>query len=208
MNLPEDLDTAHKIIRQLLKKSEELEAIARLDALTHIPNRRAFDERLLAAFAHARRTITSLSVIVLDLDDFKKRNDTLGHAAGDMCLKAFAAHLTSHARAEDVIARIGGEEFGLILPDTDETGAVNLCQRIAATVQYGCCAGDPLTFSAGVAELDSSAIHPSTMLEYADHAMYQAKRSGRNSVFVHRPSFHRTIVEGGLFQRLARTHSF
>jgi diguanylate cyclase (GGDEF)-like protein len=207
MNLPADLDTAHKMIRQLLKRTDELEALARLDSVTRIANRRAFDERLNAAFAHARRTSTSLSVAVLDLDGFKKRNDTLGHAAGDDCLKAFAAQLVAHSRAGDTVARIGGEEFAIILPNTGEVDAANLCQRIAATVRHGCCAGAPLTFSAGVAELDGSAMHPSTVVDDADRAMYLAKRSGKNRISIHRPAFHRAVVDGGLFQRLARYRS-
>jgi diguanylate cyclase (GGDEF)-like protein len=204
MNLPNDLDTAHKMIRQLLAKADELEALARLDAVTHIANRRSFDERLNAAFAHARRTSTVLSVAVLDLDDFKRRNDTLGHAAGDACLKAFAAQLVAHSRIDDTVARIGGEEFAIILPDTGEVDAAGLCKRIAASVRFGCCAGDPLTFSAGVAELDGSALHPSTMVEQADRAMYLAKRSGKDRVSIHKPAFHRAVVDGGLFQRLTR----
>lgn len=207
MNLPNDLATAHKMILDLVAKTNELEALARLDPVTHIPNRRAFDERLNAAFAHARRTSTLLSVAVLDLDNFKKRNDTLGHAAGDVCLKSFALHLLSHSRAGDVVGRIGGEEFALILPNTGADDAVGLCQRIAASVRYSCCAGDPLTFSAGVAELDGSAMHPSTVVEYADQAMYLAKRSGKNRVSIHRPSFNRAVVDGGFFQRLPR-HRF
>jgi len=204
MNLPADLDTAHKMILQLLAKADELEALARLDPITRIANRRAFDERLSAAFAHARRTSTALSVVVVDLDNFKRRNDTFGHAAGDTCLKAFAAQLVVQSRADDTVARIGGEEFAIILPNTSEMDAVGLCQRIAAAVRYGCCAGDPLTFSAGVAELDGSAMHPSTMLEYADRAMYQAKRSGKDRVTLHRPAFHRAVIDGGLFQRITR----
>jgi diguanylate cyclase (GGDEF)-like protein len=207
MNLPADLDSAHQMIIQLLTKADELEALARLDPITHIPNRRAFDERLNAAFAHARRTSTALCLAVFDLDDFKRRNDTLGHAAGDACLKAFAAQLVSHSRADDFAARIGGEEFALILPNTGEIEAANICIRIAALVRYGCCAGAPLTFSAGVAELDGSAMHPATVVEHADRAMYLAKQSGKDSVRIHRPTFHRAVVDGGLFQRLIRSRS-
>lgn len=207
MNLPTDLETAHTMIRQLLQQADELQALARIDAVTHIANRRAFDERLNAAFAHARRTSTSLSVAVLDLDDFKTRNDTFGHAAGDACLKAFAAQLVSHSRADDFVARIGGEEFAIIFPNTCELAAALTCERIASTVRYGCCAGAPLTFSAGVAELDGSAMHPSTVVEHADRAMYLAKRSGKNRISIHRPTFHRAVVDGGLFQRLTRYRS-
>jgi diguanylate cyclase (GGDEF)-like protein len=203
MNLPADLETAHKMILQLSKLADELQELARLDPLTCIANRRAFDEHLDAAFAHARRTSTPLSVAVVDLDYFKRRNDTLGHAAGDVCLKAFAAQLAQLCRADDVVARIGGEEFAIIMPDTEETDAAQLCRRIAMRVRYGCCAGDPLTFSAGVAALDGTMQHPSTIVDHADRALYLAKSSGRDRVEIHRPSFHRAAAPG-LFQRLSR----
>lgn len=204
MNLPADLETAHKMILQLLKQADELEALARIDALTHIANRRAFDERLNAAFAHARRTSTTLSVAIIDLDNFKKRNDTYGHIAGDDCLKSFAAQLISLCRADDTVARIGGEEFAIILPDTSEVEGAYLCYRIAETARYGCCVGDPLTFSAGLAALDGTMLHASTVVEYADRAMYQAKHSGKDRICLHKPAFHRSAAPG-LFQRLTRS---
>jgi diguanylate cyclase (GGDEF)-like protein len=204
MHLPADLDTAHRMIIQLRNLADELQALARLDPLTAIANRRAFDEHLDAAFAHARRTSTPLSVAVVDLDHFKRRNDTLGHAAGDACLKAFAGQLAQLCRAEDVVARIGGEEFAIIMPDTNDADAAQLCGRIAASVLHGCCAGDPLTFSAGVAALDGTMLHPSTVVDHADRALYLAKSSGRNRVEIHRPSFHRAPAPG-LFQRLTRS---
>lgn len=203
MNLPADLETAHKMILQLRTLADELQTLARLDPLTCIANRRAFDEHLDAAFALARRTSTPLSVAVVDLDHFKRRNDTLGHAAGDICLKAFAAQLAQLCRAGDVVARIGGEEFAIIMPNTVEVDAAQLCRRLADRVRLGCCAGDPLTFSAGVAALDGSMLHPSTIVDHADRAMYLAKRAGRDTVRIHKAIFH-TATAPGLFQRLSR----
>jgi diguanylate cyclase (GGDEF)-like protein len=204
MNLPSDLFAAHNIIRQLEAKNEQLEVLARIDPVTRICNRRAFDEQLLSAFSHSRRTATSLSVAVLDLDNFKRRNDTLGHIAGDHCLGAFAAQLVEHSRAGDTVARIGGEEFAILMPDTCEEDAAQLCRRVAERVRYGCCAGEPLTFSGGVASVDSTMMHPSTMVDYADRAMYLAKQSGKDKVCIHTPTFHRAVADSGLFQRITR----
>lgn len=203
MHLPADLATAHQMILQLMDKADELQALARLDPLTHIANRRAFDEHLDAAFAHARRTSTPLAVAVFDLDDFKRRNDRLGHSAGDACLKSFAAQLAAHSRAGDTASRIGGEEFAIILPNTGAIDAANLCKRLASSVHYGCCAGDPLTFSAGVAVLDGTMLHACSIVDYADRAMYQAKHYGKDRVCIHQPTLHRSAALG-VFQRLTR----
>jgi diguanylate cyclase (GGDEF)-like protein len=203
-SLPTNLTAAHDLIQQLRDKNAQLENLARIDPVTSISNRRAFDERLLAAFATARRSSTPLSVVVFDLDNFKRRNDALGHLAGDYCLSAFAAQLVEHCRPGDTVARIGGEEFAIVLPDATDEDAAQLCRRIADRVRYGCCAGEPLTFSAGVAMMDSTMLHPSTILDNADKAMYAAKHNGKDKVCIHAPAFHRAVVDGGLFQRISR----
>lgn len=203
MHLPSDLAAAHQLIIDLQAKTKRLEALALTDGLTGVSNRRAFDDRLAAAFAHARRTLTPLAVVVIDLDNFKRRNDTLGHSVGDVCLRAVASQLVAHTRGADVVARIGGEEFALILPSTTEEDAAQLVARIAQRVRYGCCAGEPLTFSAGVAALDGTMFHPSTIVDYADRAMYQVKHSGKDGISIHRPHFQRA-ADDNLFQRITR----
>jgi diguanylate cyclase (GGDEF)-like protein len=192
-DLPTDIPAAHTLIRELRAKVTRLEALALLDPLTAIANRRAFDERLAAAFAHALRTSTPLAVAVLDVDNFKLRNDTQGHAAGDRCLKAIAAQLVFHTRGEDVAARIGGEEFALVLPNTTSEQALALVNRIADTIR--CCyyVGPPLTFSAGVAQLDATMAHPCTITERADRAMYDAKESGKNRAFIYKSQPTRSV---------------
>lgn len=193
-SLPLDLASAHQLIRELRAKAERLEALALLDPLTGIGNRRAFDDRLAAAFAHARRTHTPLAVAVIDLDNFKRRNDTFGHSAGDRCLQALASQLVHHSRGSDTVARIGGEEFAMILPNTSQVDAAELCRRIAGAVRMGCAAGGPLTFSAGVAQLESSMLHPSSIVLFADAAMYDAKQVGKDRVCVHQPKFNRAVA--------------
>lgn len=203
MHLPSDLAAAHQLILTLQEKTKRLEALALTDGLTGVSNRRAFDDRLAAAFAHARRTLTPLSVVVVDLDNFKLRNDTLGHAVGDVCLRAVAGQLVAHTRGADVVARIGGEEFALVLPNTTEDDAAQLVARIAQRLRYGCCAGEPMTFSAGVAALDGTMFHPSTIVDYADRAMYQVKHSGKDGISIHRPHFNRA-ADPNLFRRITR----
>ena len=192
--LPADIFTAHEIILELRAQLARLESLAMLDPLTCIANRRAFDDHLSAAYAHAQRTRSPLAVAVLDVDNFKLRNDTWGHADGDRCLTALAAQLTAHSRRADTVARIGGEEFALILPNTSEAEAAEICQRIAATVRNSC-GIVPLTFSAGVAHLDSTMADASTIVDYADRAMYQAKQAGKDRVFIHQPRFRRSVFK-------------
>ena len=192
--LPQTLDDAQNLITHLRAQLHALQALALTDPLTGVANRRAFEDRLAAAFAHARRTDKPLAVAVLDLDNFKARNDTFGHAAGDRCLRHLAAQLTAHTRGADTVARIGGEEFAIILPNTRQNAAVDLCQRIANTLRHGCCPDAVLTFSAGVAELDATMLHPATIVDNADRAMYAAKQAGKDRVAVHKPTFRRAIV--------------
>lgn len=189
---PADLATAHDLLTELRAQIAQLESLARLDPLTGIANRRAFDDQLNAAFAHAQRTRSPLAVAILDVDNFKLRNDRYGHVAGDRSLRALAAQLTAHSRGADTAARIGGEEFALVLPNTTNEQAVELCQRIAITVRHTC-GIDPLTFSAGVAQLDATMADPCTILDYADRAMYKAKQGGKDRVLIHQPTFRRSI---------------
>ena len=191
---PSTLQDAHQLIARLHAQVEQLTSLARLDPLTGIANRRAFDERLAQAFAHARRTRTALAVAVFDLDNFKRRNDAYGHAAGDRCLCLLAAQLNAHSRAGDIVARIGGEEFAVIMPSTSQVDGAELCRRIAFTLRQGCAAGGPLTFSCGVAELDATMLHPSIILDRADRAMYHAKQSGKDRVCIHQTTFNRAAA--------------
>lgn len=191
VTLPSSLEASHELIEGLYAKVAQLEQLARVDGLTCIPNRRAFDERLAASFSHARRTQTPLSVALLDMDHFKRINDVNGHAAGDRTLRLFAEQLKSYIRADDFAARIGGEEFAMILPNTYQVDGAELCRRLARFTRQGCALSGPLTFSCGVAELDATMAHPSTMLDRADRAMYYAKNSGRDRVCIHQSTYSR-----------------
>jgi two-component system cell cycle response regulator len=111
------------------------------DGLTGLYNRRYFDETLADHVQTARRYGRELSLVLLDLDRFKRVNDTLGHAAGDAVLKAFADGLRVHARQADILCRIGGDEFAVILPETGRTGAGRFAARIAEIAQHPAAAG-------------------------------------------------------------------
>ncbi len=161
-----------------------------MDALTGIPNRRSFSERILQAFKHSKRENEPLSIIMCDIDNFKNFNDTYGHGAGDQCLKEVAQKLQSSLnRPNDFCARYGGEEFIVILIDTDQNGAMKVAERIRfsiAELKIKHAASPPeniITMSLGVATLeDNSLTSYEKLIQYADKALYLAKDSGRNQV--------------------------
>jgi diguanylate cyclase (GGDEF)-like protein len=160
----------------------QLEALTRTDPLTGAANRRALDETLARERARARRHDLPLSVIVADLDHFKRVNDTYGHAAGDDVLKAFVQRASELFREGDGLFRTGGEEFVIVLPHTDQQGALAAAQRLVERV-----AARPLreglgtiTVSLGVASARGTALDGHDLVAAADAAVYQAKRSGRN----------------------------
>jgi len=162
-----------------------LAAASRRDPLTGLPNRRAFEEELGREAARAARAGAPLAVVALDVDRFKAVNDTHGHAAGDAVLREVGVRIGAAVRAGDLAARIGGEEFALLLPGAGLTGAVELAERLraaiaAAPVDAG---GTPLavTVSLGCATL-APGEPPTALLARADARLYEAKRDGRNCV--------------------------
>jgi diguanylate cyclase (GGDEF)-like protein len=163
----------------------ELARASRRDALTGLPNRRAFDEELAREVARAARAGAPLAVVVLDVDRFKGVNDTRGHAAGDAVLREIAARAAAAVRAGDFVARIGGEEFALLLHGTDLPGALDLAERVrvavgAAPFQTG---SGQLTVTAS---LGCAVLGPEDTAEAlvgrADARLYDAKRGGRDRV--------------------------
>jgi diguanylate cyclase (GGDEF)-like protein len=164
-------------ITELSRERERLEAklghLARTDALTSLPNRRAWDEELARELARAERNGEPLCVALLDLDHFKAFNDRHGHQAGDEHLKATALEWRARLRAADLITRYGGEEFAVILPATVADRAVEIVERLRASV--------PLdeTVSSGIAEWDRSE-SGAELVARADQALYEAKRAGRD----------------------------
>jgi len=163
-----------------------LRAVARTDALTGLPNRRAFFEAAEAVLAQGARHRRPTSLAILDLDRFKQINDTFGHPAGDAVLRVFASALRDAVRASDVAGRLGGEEFAVILPDTDASQALRAVERIMQAVA-GAAARDAastggFTTSAGVASSRGSTAMLEALFVQADAALYEAKRLGGNRV--------------------------
>lgn len=178
---------------QVQRQNEELHRLATRDPLTGCLNRRAFNEAYGLLFEAARRDGTPLSCLILDIDHFKKVNDSHGHAVGDRVIQETARKLGDSARAGDLVCRYGGEEFVMALPGLDAEAALLVAERVRARVEREC--GPAVrevpdlrvTISLGVATLGEGIVQPSRMVELADDALYQAKRGGRN----------RAVLSGG-----------
>ena len=173
---------------RIVRLEQTLNQLASRDSLTQCWNRRMIDEVLDSAIAEARRKTSNLSLMVLDIDHFKKVNDTHGHAAGDVALKHMVNILNTNLREYDQVGRYGGEEFVVILPSTDKDSAWGVAERIRASLQYHPAQVDAeldisMTVSIGITEFrhDGSDSRIS-LFERADRALYTAKHSGRNRV--------------------------
>ncbi|MDM4767757.1 diguanylate cyclase [Pelomonas sp. SE-A7] len=177
-------------ISALKRHQEELDEMARLDSLTGLPNRRSFDERLAEALARSGRSGHLLGLLFVDLDGFKKVNDTLGHAAGDQLLCGVAERLKACVRSVDSVCRLGGDEFTVIVEDAGSQADVGrLCERILELLgqPHLLAAGRPVvTPSIGVA-MATPGEAPDSLLRRADDAMYAAKRGGKGRYCVARP---------------------
>ncbi|HUW42491.1 MAG TPA: two-component regulator propeller domain-containing protein [Rectinemataceae bacterium] len=174
----------------LAAAEEKIELLSVIDPLTRITNRRRLDEALEQAFARAARGKETLAAVMIDIDSFKAYNDRYGRLAGDECLRRIAGCITSALeRATDVASRYGGEEFLVLLPDTELDGAVVVAERIRAAVEqlsivHGESRAAPVvTVSAGCAALrPESGVNPATLVSAADRALFAAKEGGRNRV--------------------------
>ena len=175
--------------RELERMNVELNKIARHDALTNVANRRYFDEILNLEFLRALRDKTPLSLLMIDVDFFKKYNDLNGHQAGDSCLVKVAQTIQSSLRRPaDVVARYGGEEFAVILPATNSTGAVDRAEAIRKKIEALKIAhphsfdNTSVTVSVGVASTVPSdgGAAIAKLVAAADAALYEAKQAGRN----------------------------
>lgn len=165
----------------------ELRELASTDVLTGLPNRRHFLQRLESEIERVRRgTTREACVLMLDLDHFKRVNDTYGHAVGDSLLRHFARLLGEELRATDTAGRMGGEEFAVILPGSSlgaaQTFAQRLCDRLAAQPLTVDAARVEATVSIGIAAIAGDDLTPDAVLSRADEALYQAKAEGRNRV--------------------------
>ncbi len=182
-----DVTLRERAERELNEANAELRRLANTDGLTQLYNRRAFMEALARELDRGIRYERPLSLILLDLDHFKKVNDTHGHAAGDDVLRGTADALRSVCRGLDVPGRLGGEELAVLLPETDAEGAMILAERLRERIQDGVFespahATFAVTASLGVAAASSETRTPEALVQRADEALYKAKKSGRNRV--------------------------
>ncbi len=170
---------------------EELREQANHDYLTGLYNRRYFQQISQDLINIAKRDASKISVIMLDIDRFKMVNDTYGHRAGDLVLKHLASTLTEHTRNSDIIARLGGEEFAILLLNSDEKSGAVIAEKLRITIESQPVAIDNetdifFTVSLGVSSVDvENDVNIDTALNGSDTALYKAKASGRNKVIVH-----------------------
>lgn len=181
-DLQEQIRLTESYSRKLEEANRRLEALATTDGLTELLNHRAFQERLATEFRRAERGGSALSIVMIDVDDFKRYNDAFGHPAGDQVLKTVAATLHAAARQTDIAARYGGEEFVMILPETAGEGAAEVAERIRRAIEEIPWPRRPVTVSVGAATSGRGADTPSTLVEAADRALYWSKSQGRNRV--------------------------
>ncbi len=178
-------------LRELQERNQELEKLNTLDALSGIHNRRHFDKRILAELRRSRRELTPLALVMFDIDHFKRVNDNYGHLTGDEVIRS-VAHIAQEQlnRSADEIFRYGGEEYALILPNTEVDGAAMIAEKVRAAVESLVIQGSSekvrCTISLGVAVSDArQAMSPEQLIEQSDSALYKAKQSGRNQVVIY-----------------------
>ena len=171
--------------RELEEANDQLRRLAVTDELTGLRNRRAFEERLVMEFSMARRRKRQLSVLLIDVDDFKAINDQWGHAAGDEVLRRLGMILRTTVRLPDLPARYGGEEFVVLLPESGEESAMGLARRVMQRIAAEEWENGPVTISMGMSSMNESLMNGYQLVELADEALYAAKRAGKNRVMVH-----------------------
>jgi diguanylate cyclase len=178
----------HAMGHRVARQNRQLERLNRMDVLTALPNRRHWNQALRAELARHTRTRRPAVLLLIDVDNFKEVNDAHGHAAGDEVLRCIADVLRASVRDIDTAARHGGDEFGVLLAETDLRGAAAVAERIrtgflaarpSAAAQEGC------TLSIGMAEADWLVLTADEWMRRADAAMYRAKDAGRNRIEAH-----------------------
>lgn len=171
-----------KVQQELQVANEMLRSLSLTDALTGLMNRRALEDSLERELARCIRSRAQLCLLMFDVDNFKKFNDSFGHVQGDQVLRKISDLLRKWTRKGDLVARYGGEEFLTILPDTGPVEAIQIAQRLCEGVAEAAWEHRAVTASIGVATLDGRTLSTSDFLNEADQALYAAKRRGRNQV--------------------------
>jgi|TARA_R110001599_G_scaffold203_10_gene781 diguanylate cyclase (GGDEF)-like protein/PAS domain S-box-containing protein len=174
----------------LEKANRELEKLSRTDMLTQLNNRGYWEECLSQEFSRFQRYQTTCSVVMFDIDHFKRVNDTYGHQAGDEAIREVSRVLRENLRATDIAGRYGGEEFGVILGNTDIEGAIIFCERVRKEVEAITVVHDKqeikFTVSLGISLATNETSDYKSWLEQSDQALYAAKEGGRNQTVVYK----------------------
>jgi diguanylate cyclase (GGDEF)-like protein len=176
------------LFNRTVQANRQLEILSLTDGLTQIPNRRAFDQSLVAEWRRSCREQAAISLLIVDIDFFKEFNDLYGHPQGDECLRQVSAVIQLEARrAGNLAARVGGEEFAVVLPGVEEAGAQKVGDLVQAAVaalalDHGGSLTGYVTVSIGIAAMrpEITSRHSATLMEAADQALYRAKQTGRN----------------------------
>jgi len=187
--LQQALARERKLLTKLRRDNQQLQRLAATDALTHVQNLRSFQDILAHQFRTAKRYGRPLSLLLLDVDHFKRVNDIHGHPSGDYVLKELAVILTQSVRESDVVCRTGGEEFSMILPEADCPQAEALAERIRAVtcdrqfLVYGHTIRVTVSLGSATFPTDVEVTEPALLVFFADQALLCAKEAGRNRVF-------------------------
>ncbi|TAL33946.1 MAG: diguanylate cyclase [Spirochaetes bacterium] len=171
--------------KELIKAARERDLYFKMsltDSLTGLFNHKYFQEQVQRMVLHARRKTHNLSIILIDIDDFKLVNDNFGHQTGDLVLQVISSSILKACRSHDTVARYGGEEFGVILPETDADKAVAVAKRIQETIfaHHFKNVTYPVTVSIGVAVYPANGHEAADLIHNADVALYVSKRAGKN----------------------------
>ncbi|UXI03236.1 sensor domain-containing diguanylate cyclase [Photobacterium sp. TY1-4] len=187
---------------ELIALNEKLQEQARTDSLTKLPNRRSLFKHLQQAMPRVNRDGRASSIVLIDIDHFKKINDRFGHQSGDLALIAIATCLQEHLRPQDFVARYGGEEFTLWLPDTSLTETQAICRRLLTAVSSISVLNTQITTSLGICHFQCDGSFQSNLnglldklISYADQSLYAAKQNGRNRMEWVNVTVSREIVE-------------
>src|SRR5437762_2495491 len=188
--------------------SAEIEHLAYHDALTGLPNRPLFVDRLIVAVAQSGRAAQKLAVFFLDLDRFKDINDSLGHSTGDSLLKSVAERIRRCIREGDTVARFGGDEFTLLIPRIDHVeDAAKIAQKILETLKIPFSISDHelfVTTSIGISVFPADGSDPETLVRNADSAMYRAKDQGRDNYQLYAPAMNARALERLALENMLR----
>ena len=178
--------------QQLHEANEQLAVLSRTDSLTQLNNRGYWEEAVSREFRRLQRTGAEAGLVMFDIDHFKRVNDGYGHPAGDAAIRNTARVLQETIRTTDIAGRYGGEEFGIVLVETDADGAMVLTERLRSAIEAMTVVHEDykiqFTISLGVAQWDSEMVSHEQWIDCADQALYEAKESGRNQVVLFKKS--------------------